>query len=84
MAKTRFSKAGMVADLRARSEHIARLHGFHNQTGTAQLRITEHSNRAKKIADYSVIDQTVWYGRWRELLTLADWIENGVFGDGRM
>lgn len=72
----RFTKARIVRDLRERAEIVRSLNGFTDRTGTAQLPRGGRSEGEKQQS----IDLAIKYGKWQELQTLADMIENGQLG----
>ncbi len=72
----RFTKARIVRDLRERAETMRFVNGFTERTGTSQLPRGGRTEHDKDLAQARAIN----YGKWQELQTLADMIENGRLG----
>ena len=72
MPNVRFSKANLLASLKARADSIGNLpnHRFTRDSGWAQV-------------EKKPINVIVSYGAWSELTDLIIWIEEGGFPDQR-
>jgi len=72
----RFTKARIVRDLRERAETMRFVNEFTDRTGTSQLSTGGRTQHDKDLA----LSRAINYGKWQELQTLADMIENGQLG----